>query len=1057
MRIHSLSRTICILVLGLCFAGLTSDTSAQSPIAPLRRIERVAQFGGPLRAVALDHTDALVAEGDSIVRVPLLGPNAYQSTERLALPYGPLLDLLGTPQALYALSTNQLIILSPDGRQVIRTVSGGGERLNLWNNMLAVASDQAGVRLFSLKPDGDVAEVTRILSPSETAQTALIAPNLLAMADGAAGLRLISVENPTLPQPISVLNNLIPANGVATFATWIYVSTNHRLHLIDTVPSLPPRPLGHYAPLHDVRELAWLNGFILAADASDGLKVYQLDNRYQPQYVYSQLNTSAYHVAVDPQGKVILSSQPNGVSIFSAEHLPELRLLSFVPLWAAPTSISITFDGLALVSLGSGGLAVIDVAVPTYPQVLAALPFAGSVQHALVHPTYPNIFYVLLDDGRLLAVGFNPGDTGNVPVYSDIPLSGEPERIAIDPGGRTLVIAARRAGAQFFSLIAPTEPHLIATLRSLDLATPGVRRVEYAPGDSWLVLDGQVVRRLALNNGSLQELNQMPVFAESLSLTDDGFALVGGQNQLTVLGLENQQLIQQALYTAPGKITDMRALLGQIVLASPDAGLVILDTSNPAAPREQRFITPDISIDRFLQVGDDFLLISPDEGLVHVRFPTLLADQADVPAVISGKYHPPDTLQSLIPLTDGRIGLAGSDWYQFDGSTPQHLNQQSAIAGVAFGEGAILLDESGTLYRLDQQGQRVAENLQITGIALATDSLERVWLISAAGQMYTLDPMTLLPLFPPADLSVLRTPTMMIYQNERLLVGTQNGDLWSVDLTSNSIPQLLASSLGGAIMQITPTAQADRLLISAGSGGLWWVEIGNSQLQVVARYAMPARAAMIDPTSQWIALASGICGLQMLDARQPQTGVHYFADWHEGVVTDVQYFAGNWLAIVDGSLSIFEFDPNRAVALPALPYHPSPADFAEVSTQLLQWRSDDAGCHPTTYEVWIDGELAGKTLQTRWQLPEPLHRDIRWQIVAVDELGSRTIGPEWRIYAPMTGWTGSPPMLRMKIDKPEEAGAPIAVWWTLGSVFVVLGVLGLLNVLWRQFRSQITG
>ncbi|KAB2860753.1 MAG: hypothetical protein F9K46_09465, partial [Anaerolineae bacterium] len=89
----------------------------QHPALTVSPIEKIAEFGGPIRAAVLDGADALIAEGEAIVRVSLIGDHAYQPTERHALGQGSVLDLARTSQALYALTTQSLVILSPDARQ----------------------------------------------------------------------------------------------------------------------------------------------------------------------------------------------------------------------------------------------------------------------------------------------------------------------------------------------------------------------------------------------------------------------------------------------------------------------------------------------------------------------------------------------------------------------------------------------------------------------------------------------------------------------------------------------------------------------------------------------------------------------------------------------------------------------------------------------------------------------------------------------------------------------------------------------------------------------------
>lgn len=1038
-----------VLVVGLSIQMLWPAKSARHAQATSGRLEHVTQIGGVIRAVVLDGVDALIAEGNSIVRIPLVGPNAYQASERLLLGYGALLDLARTEQALYAVSSSHLIALTPDGRKVIQVVDGGGERLSVRNNYLVLSSKEAGVSVFFLRPDGQLFETNQLDSPSETAQATLLSSTLLVMADQAAGLRFINLENQAHPSPISTLSEMMPASGLAVFDQSLYVQVQHRLRLVDASQARSPRSLGHYAPLNNVQDLAWLDGFLLAADASDGIKVYELDAQGIARYRYSQLGPSALSMAVDAGQQLILSSQPNGISIFSAKNLPQLPFLSFIPLWETPISISIQPNGLALVALGTGGLAIIDISIPTAPQVLAALSFAGPVQHSLLHPVYPNILYVLQGDGRLLTLGFKRSEPEHIPVYADIPLAGTPQRMAIDEGGRMLVLANGRAGAQFFSLIAPTSPKTITSMPSLDLNTPGITQIQAAESETWLALDGGTWRLLGFDQqGVLQDYAQLANGGQHLARLPDQQVVVGGQNKMQILSLRNRYFSAVSSYSAFRNISHSQALVGQLVVSSLDGGLLILDTSNTAAPREQRFIPINGGVQRFLMAGDDFLLISPSQGLIHLRFPVLLADQSEMMPVVVGNYRPAYPVQALVPLAEGRWGILGRGWHQFDGTQSRLMNERLAVAASPYQDGVILLDKAG-VYRLDGQQQVVAENSAIQGQALANDG-ERLWVLSAAQDLYTLDIQSLVSLSPAVSLSSLPTPQTLWYVMNQLLIGTQNGEIWLIDGAYQA--RRIAQNLGGAIHDIRPTPNG-QLLVSAGKGGLWWLGYGGDaqEMRVVAHQKTPALAAVFHPSQAWVAVASESCGVQIFDVRQPEKGLFYFAAWQGGLVTEVAFREDEVLAVVDGGLNVLRFNPESPIDQAPMPYQPNPPHQAEIATDKLSWQAAKADCNHVRYEVWLNGKLAGTASTLEWSLPAVLQHDLEWQIVSVGAQGQRTLGPKWQVYAPLEAWAASPPVLQKKVMRvPNEAGETASIWRAMLVVFALFGGVGLATLVWRQ-------
>ncbi len=1012
----------CLLAVWLVWLTVT-PISAQDP--PGSRLEHIAPLGGPLRAVVLDGVDALLAEGDSIVRVPLLGPSAFQATERFHLSYGSILDLARTPQALYGLTGSHLLILSPDGRELRRVIAGGGIRLTLSNHQLAISGLQAGVRLFTVLSDGDVTLVSDISTPTETRQAVLVNNTLLAMADRAAGLRLIDLGTQTIPRLSNALAELTPANDVASFANLVYVSTGHYIHIIDTHD--PLRIVGHYAPLRDIRDMAWYDDYLLIADGVDGLKVYRAEAQDLPRYRNSQVANPAHLVAVDDS--LIITGHEDGLRFYTTTSLPDLHLHYSLSLWATPTDLSFVHgQKMALVGLGMEGMAIINTGA-TLPRLEAVIPFPGSIQSVRAHPHFSTIIYLTLDDGRLMTIGIDATDVMETVLYQEIPLPGQPGMMAVDDTGTVLAVVLGRAGVKFFSVAHdPTQPQEIAVLDTLAFDSPGIMHIQDMTEGQWLVLDGSTVRLLHFDNRNLRELSRLPSVGAYAMTHRDQTAWVGEQNRLVTLSLSDHQIRQQAIYQTPMNFTAIHALLGQLIIAGEDGGLLLLDTADPAQPREQRFIDTDLPIERFLVSGDDWLLLHPTRGLAHLRFPLLMADSSE--PIFVGRYMPANAIHRLVPLANGNVGMVGDGWYQWDGDIIQRLDERSTIDAIPFGNDVILLGSDYTPYRL---GQISVSNRDIYGMALATDG-QVVWLLNHSGMLYTLDPLTLDSLARPRQLASFdMQPSMMTYYAGKLLIGTHTGDVWLDD-------QRVLEGLGGPVTHIQPLADGN-LLVSAESGGLWLL---TPTFQPINHYAGSALAATTSSDGKWIALATGTCGLQILDA-----DLNIFADWAGATITGVHFVDQELLVIADGNPTLFRFDPTQPASLPPSPRHPSPPHATEVATRTLQWRIGTDSCLPLQYEVWLNSELVGITDQTEWLLPVPLAHDLRWQIVTVDTAGNRTPGPEWHVYAPSSDWFSSPAPLQANIT-PPPSDDPTLPWWVFGLILAVIGVFGLLNILRRE-------
>ena len=927
-----------------------------------------------------------------------------------------------SPPALYGLTNSHLLILTPDGRELRRVISGGGTHLSLSNHQLAISGLQAGGRLFTIQPDGDLTLVSDISTPAETHQTALVNDTLLAMADRSAGLRLIDLGDQIMPRSPNPLAELAPANNVSNFANWVYVSTGNHLHVVDT--NDPLRVVGHYAPLQDIRAMMWYDDYLLIADGVDGLKIYATEAQNLTRYRNSQITSPAHLVAVNDS--LIITGYEDGLRFYSTASLPELHLRYSMSLWTTPTDISFVPDRqTALVGLGMGGLAIINASA-ALPRLEAAIPFPGPVQSVRAHPRFPTIAYLSLGDGRLMTIGIDANDATKTVLYQELPLPGQPGMLAVDESGTVLAVATGRAGVKFFSVAHdPTQPQEIAVLHTLALDLPGITHIQYIADGHWLVMDGSMVRLLHLDNHNLRELSRLPTGGSTALARPDHTAWIGEQNRLVMLSLSDHRIRQQGVYVAPTNFSSMRALLGQLLLASENNSLLILDTNDPTQPHEQRFIDTPFPIERFLVNGDDLLLLHSTQGLLHLRFSLLMADSSD--PVFAGYYAPANAIQRLIPLGNGNIGLAGNGWYQWDGDKTQRLDERPVIDAILFDDDVILLGSDYTPYR---RGRTNTANSDIYGMALATDG-QVVWLLSHSGMLYTLDPATLHPLAPPRQIAP--QPSSMIYHAGSLLIGTQTGEVWLDD-------QRVLDGLGGPITQILPLGDGN-VLVSAEKGGLWLLA---PTFQPINHYAGPALATAISFDGEWIGLAAGTCGLQILDAN-----LNIFTDWAGATITGVQFSEQGLLAIADGSPTLYHFDSTQPVSPPPLPIQPNPPDASEAATRTLQWGVDTASCLPLQFEVWLNGDLVGITGQTEWLLPVSVAHDLRWQIVTLDAMGNRMPGPEWHVYAPASGWLSSLAPLQANIA-PPSTDSPTLPWWMLGLVLAAIGVFGLLNILHRE-------
>lgn len=1048
--IITLISLVIILILGYSIF-LPKQTYAQQDQP---RLERLTQLGGSINAAIFDSTDALIAEGESLVRMPLLGTNAYQPSDRLPLNYGVIQDLLQTPQVIYAITDSHIVILDITGHSILKVYNGGGERLNYWEDKLVVETREAGIRLYSIMSDGTLLLQSQISAASQLQGSTFLNGNLLATADQFAGLRVFNIEDAAQPLSIGTLQGITPINGVTSFAQWLFVTNQHRVHIVNTRNPEEPSIIGHYAPIQDVQDIQRLNDYLLIADKVDGLKIYEQSQADQfPRYLGGQIATSAYHVAVDPTQQWIISTHQDGIYFYDVSQLPNFLPVSFVPLWTQPTGVSfINGQPLALISVGTGGAAIVDFSIPESPRVVAALPFSGPVEEIRAHPIYTNLLYITLGDGQLLTISINPNNPAITTVFSEIPLSGQPDDMAIDPDGRLLAVSTGRSGLNVYTLFPdPTQPRMIAELAAKSRQTAGVTQIEYVNDDLWIALNGQTLQLLSIHNRTLRLLDEIEVLGNHLAVNNAGRISISGQNQLTTLLIEDNRLRKQSIYHAPASYNDIQAILGQVILASddPDAGLVILDINNPTNPIEQRFVSTMSPVENFVLNGDDILLTHLISGLTHIRFPLSMATLAENQPQIAGIYHPSQSMRQLSLGQNDTMYAFGQSMYQWDMSTSKlfEIPPHQVIDGIFLDNGAILLDENLNLVRINELGQQVAQNSNLRGVKIASDG-QQVWLLSIDGQLYTLDLITLESTEPAYDLGLSTSPTTMLYEDNQLLIGTQGGDLLVFDPLTQSISNLFEAN--SPILSLTGFPQtSNQILFTTHAGDLWWLDRSNSDsVQTIAHYhtQSPILTSSVDPTEQWIGLGTEICGLQVLDAHSAQAGLNLYAQLPDLPITDLHFSDEYIYALTAGVPTIYQFNVDGMPLQPETPHHPAPQSMAEASSpvQSLTWQSSTTPCFSVDYEVWINGQLMGTTQSAQWTFPSPPEKDFRWQVVAIDTYGNRAVSPEWQVYLPISGWVVDTPSFdnMRRLGEPQTATMSPPIW-LFGFVLTGMGLLAL--------------
>ncbi len=548
-------------------------------------------MGGRLHGITIDGDAVLIAEGTALVRVPLVPP--YQASERLELGQ-EIIDLQAHSNGLYALTEAGIFALSPDGRSILNFAPGGGQRMTISGDWIAVAAQEAGVRLRQIQSDGRVTGTWQTDTPGTGWQAAVTENQHLAVADGGAGVRFYTISADRLSS-ISALPAISPAvNIVAEGTTVAAADSQHHLHVADV--SIPSAPLikGHYAPIRAVKKAILVGSWVVMADAADGLKIY---DSHTLRYAAGEIDHPAFDVQQVNQW--LVAAYTDGLVIYDASRLPVLEKVADIPLWASPTALAARPEqNQVIAAMGNQGLVIVTL---NSFRTLAAISVRGMVTDLAIQN---NTAYIILDDGRFLILDIANFNAPRIVSLTEI--SGRPQAIQIS--GSTAVIASGAAGFYVIDITAQQTVLIPAS----EFAFDGVQ----LPEGNLLLLDGKQIR--VVNPQTLTELSSYPAAGKSL-VVGEQLVITTGDNRIANFSAFGGNLTPLTTYAAPLDITAMQIRNGSLTLSShtPEAALVQLDISDPAQLRETAVYALSEGIEKFALQGDTLVTISPQNHLTH--------------------------------------------------------------------------------------------------------------------------------------------------------------------------------------------------------------------------------------------------------------------------------------------------------------------------------------------------------------------------------------------------------------------------------------------------------
>lgn len=821
-------------------------------------------------------------------------------------------DLVVHNGRAYVLTANHIFVINLQNLSIQQQIGGGGEALILQDEHLLLLNADAGIRQYRVFGDGQLVLVNEFVTMNAVQSAVILPDDTLMVGEVAAGVELFNGQMMSMRLPS------ISAQHMLLQDEQLFVLDEHRLRVLSAASVGTIEPIGQYAPLHAVQRARAFGNYLLLADAIDGVKVYTRDFTYQ----HGQVHTPTYDVAVDPSGRWLVASQADQIAIYDAQALPTLALIEVIPVWDTPGHISFSENGIAVVAVSAGGLAMIDLASA---RVIAGLPFSGPVVHAEPHPS-EDIWYTLLGDGQLLTLSFNRSRTEVQTIFSTFDVPGQPTMLYLSDN--RLGVAAGRAGAFVFDITDPYEPILHDSI-------PAARFVSSVAfvDDRFFVQEADILQVFEETARGFSLNSVIEALSSHWLLPVESEVIVGGAAHMLRLQQQSAEWVNVAEYTAPQRFVDMQLWGSRLILTGNGGQVHVLNVDTPSRPR---------------------------------------------------------------PVTVIETGVNAS---------------QSSIQGDTL----LILDNPSALYRLalDTKGEVDLEILQ-------QNPSPKQRLSESPNQ-------------PNAD-----TTAQLDYGDVRW-IGTRDGQLVRQE---ENMAQVVMQDLGVPILAIAPYDE-NTLLLSLGEHGLVWLDIADGGIKRRAD-DLTTLATVVDPSGQWLAAATGACGLAIYDTET----LNLFALARSGTVTDVQFLDETSLvAIVGGYRAHYQFSPDASTqSQPSMTIQP-----LEAPAGILSWESSADACVPVEYEVRINDAVFATITETQFSTANLPLTQYEWQVVAIDAFGNRSTGPTILVENEAAGWLAIAQHYQpLQVQSVASGGTPLVVLG-FGAILIVSGLVGLWGLM-RFFR-----
>lgn len=369
----------------------------------------VAQVGGSVTALAVapDGSTIAAAVGGQ-VRLGAIGPDGtWVDVARLDGVPAPIHRLLFAGDLLYVAHAMGISIIDVSARaapRLRRTIWWWDEVTDVavvGDTGIGLAGRYLGFVLLTF-------DVNAVDPADEDVEKHLTFGSHLVVADrtaymvGTAGvLRTLDVRDPAEPTPVGELALGSPGNSIVLDGDRAFVGTDRGIAVIAIADPHAPRLLSTYPAAGAVTSVA-VHGSTLSFATSQGVGTAAIVDRTTLRPVSFEAITGVRDLAtigddallIGGDNALALSTSPTS----SGGSIAQRAVRTLFPTFVRAEDLTVVGD-YAYVAAGESGLAIVDIADPSRPRIVAGLPFDGGATRIAVDR---DAAYVATMDGTLV-------------------------------------------------------------------------------------------------------------------------------------------------------------------------------------------------------------------------------------------------------------------------------------------------------------------------------------------------------------------------------------------------------------------------------------------------------------------------------------------------------------------------------------------------------------------------------------------------------------------------------------------------------------------------------